>query len=213
MDHNSNDKSADQENIDNTSSIKTSALLAETLQAIDSTHVSVGDLMMQFQRRSYGGVLLILALLAMVPGISVLAGIAMVVPAFQLFMGLPAPVFPNVIQQRQVRVASLQKWGMTVSRWVERLETLVVPRWPSLSNRLARRVIGLIILFLGVVVTIPFPFSNFPPALATVCFALGLLERDGMMILIAAVLSAIAFTIGFTVFYIVMDWVTSFFGL
>lgn len=213
MDHNSNDGSADQENRDDTSSIKTSALLAETLQAIDSTHVSVGDLMMQFQRRSFGGVLLILALLAMVPGISVFAGIAMVVPAFQLFIGLPAPVFPNVIQQRQVRVANLQKWGMTISRWVERLETLVVPRWPLLTNRLARRVIGLIILFLGIVVTIPFPFSNFPPALAIICFALGLLERDGIMILIASALSAIAFTIGFTVFYIILNWITQFFGL
>jgi hypothetical protein len=128
-------------------------------------------------------------------------------------MGLPAPVFPNVIQQRQIRVTSLQKWGMTISRWVERLETLVVPRWPLLSNRLARRLIGLVILFLGIVVTIPFPFSNFPPALATMCFALGLLERDGLMILIATALSAIAFTIGFAVFYIVMNWVTQFFGL
>jgi hypothetical protein len=213
MDYNSNDESADQGNTDPTSSIKTSALLAETLQAFDSTHVSVGDLMMQFQRRSFGGVLLILALLAMVPGISVFAGIAMVVPAFQLFIGLSAPVFPSFIQQRQIRVANLQKWGMTISQWVERLETLVVPRWPLLSNRLARRLIGLVILFLGIVVTIPFPFSNFPPALATMCFALGLLERDGLMILIAAALSAIAFTIGFTVFYIVIDWATRFFGL
>jgi hypothetical protein len=209
MDH----KNAADPNEADTSSIKTSALLAETLNAIDSTHVSVGDLMMQFQRRSFGGVLLILALLAMVPGISVFAGIAMVVPAFQLFMGLPAPVFPNFIQQRQVGVASLQKWGVMISRGVERLETLVVPRWPSLSNRLARRLIGLVILFLGIVVSIPFPFSNFPPALATICFALGLLERDGLMIIIAAILSAIAFTIGFTVFYIIINWVTHFFAI
>jgi hypothetical protein len=206
------DRSSEHENAEDTSSIKTSALLAETLKAIDSTHVSVGDLMMQFQRRSYGGVLLILALLAMVPGISVFAGIAMVVPAFQLFIGLPAPVFPNFIQQRQVGVASLQKCGKTISRGVELLETLVVPRWPSLSNRLARRLIGLVILFLGIVVSIPFPFSNFPPALATICFALGLLERDGLMIVIASILSAIAFTIGFTVFYIIINWVTHFFG-
>jgi hypothetical protein len=207
MDHDASASSND------TSSIKTSALLAEALQNIDDTHVSIGELMTQFQRRSYGGVLLILALLAIVPGISVLAGIAMIVPASQLFMGLPAPVFPNFIQQRQIGVAGLVKWGMTVSRWVERLETLVVPRWPSLSNRLARRLIGLVILFLGIVVSIPFPFSNFPPALATICFALGLLERDGLMIIIASVLSIIAFTIGFTVFYIIVLWVIQFLGL
>ena len=196
-----------------TYSIKTSALLAETLHALRGSHVEVGELMAQFQRRSYGGVLLVLALLAMVPGISVFAGMAMIVPAFQLFIGLPAPVFPSFIQKRKVGVAGLQKWGMKVSAWVERLETLVVPRWPVLSNHTARRLIGLVILLLGLVVAIPFPFSNFPPALATIGFALGLLERDGLMIMIASALSIVAFTIGFTVFYIVLNWVSQLFGL
>jgi hypothetical protein len=200
-------------NSEDTSRIKTSDLLAETLKSLEGSQVSGGDLMNQFQRRSYGGVLLILSLLAMVPGISVFAVVAMIEPAFQLFMGLPAPVFPGFIQSRQVGVSGLQKWGMTISHGIKRLETLVVPRWPSLSNDLARRVIGLVVLLLGFVVAIPFPFSNFPPALATICFALGLLERDGLMILIASVLSIIAFTIGFTVFYIVLSWLGSFFGI
>lgn len=208
MNHNSDDQSSE-----NASRIKTSTLLAETLQTLEGSHVSVGELMMQFQRRSFGGVLLILALLAMVPGISVFAGMAMMVPAFQLFMGLPAPVFPKVIQQRKVGVIGLQKWGMKVSYWVERLETLVVPRWQVLSNNVARRLIGLVVLLLGLVVAIPFPFSNFPPALATIGFALGLLERDGVMIIIASIISIIAFTIGFTVFYIALGWVTQFLGL
>ncbi len=195
------------------SGIKTSTLLDETLQALEGSHVEVGELMRQFQRRSYGGVLLILALLAMVPGISVFAGIAMIVPAFQLFIGLHSPVFPSFIQKRKVGIAGLQKWGSTISSWIQRLETLVVPRWPTLSNQFARRLIGLVILLLGLVVAIPFPFSNFPPALATIGFALGLLERDGVMIILASALSIVAFTIGFTVFYIALNWVTQFLGI
>jgi len=190
--------------------IKTSALLEETLSQLEGTHVSVGELMQQFQRRSFGGVLLILALLAMVPGISVFAGLAMIVPAFQLFAGLPAPVFPDFIQQRQVKVAGIQKWGTTICRGVRKIENLVMPRWPQLSTVSARRLMGLVILLLAVVVAIPFPFSNFPPALATICFALGLLERDGLMIAIGSALSVIAFAIGFTVIYIIMNWITQF---
>lgn len=196
----------------NSAEIKTSALLEETLNKLEGSHVSVGDLMLQFQRRSFGGVLLILALLAMVPGISVFAGIAMIVPALQLFLGLPAPVFPPFVQQRQVKVAGLRKWGMTICRGVRKIENLVMPRWPKLSTVSARRLMGLIIMLLGVVVAIPFPFSNFPPALATVCFALGLLERDGLMIAIGAALSVIAFAIGFTVIFIIMNWLLQFLG-
>lgn len=195
-----------------TNRIKTSALLAETLQTLSGSHVAVGELMQQFQRRSFGGVLLILALLAMVPGISVFAGIAIIVPAMQLLLGLPSPMFPAFIQERQIGIAGLQKWGLKVSKGIEKLETLVVPRWSIMSSNVARRLIGLIIVLLGIVVAIPFPFSNFPPALATVCFALGLLERDGVMITIACALSIIAFTIGFAVFYIVLNWVAHFFG-
>jgi len=193
--------------------IKTSALLAETLQTLEGTQVSIGTLLAQFQRRSYGGVMLILALLAMIPGISVFAGIAMIVPAFQLFIGLPAPVFPNFIQQRKISIAGLQKWGMKISGWVERLENLVVPRWPMLSNKLAQKLIGLIVLLLALVVAIPFPLSNFLPAIATICFALGLLERDGLMIMLAIIVSIAAFAIGVAVFYFALNWIIDFFGL
>ena len=196
-----------------TNYIRTSALVVETLQALDGTKVSIGSLMTQFQRRSYGGVLLILALLAIIPGISVFAGIAMIVPSFQLFIGLPNPVFPDFIQQRKIGIAGLQKWGIRISVWVERLENLVVPRWPMLSNKLAQKLIGLVILFLALVVAIPFPLSNFLPALATICFALGLLERDGLMIMLAFTISIAAFAIGIAVFYFAVSWVIDFFGL
>ena len=49
------------EQSEDTPRLKTSALLNETLLSLEGTHVEVGHLMTQFQRRSYGGVLLILA--------------------------------------------------------------------------------------------------------------------------------------------------------
>lgn len=187
-------------------SIKTSSLLVETVQGLTGKDVQVGELLIQFQRRSYGGVFLILALLAIVPGISVFAGLAMLVPAFQLFIGMQTPVFPSFIQRRRIGVAGLQKWGIKISRLVERVETMVVPRWPVLSSDLGRRIIGLVILMLGFVVAIPFPFSNFPPAVAVIFYSLGLLEGDGLMIIIAAAVSIVAFIIGFTMFYLALNW-------
>ena len=193
------------------SAITTSALLEETLNGLEGSHVTVGELMKQFQRRSFGGVLLILALLAMVPGVSVFAGIAMIAPAFQLFAGMPTPVFPAFIHKREVNVANLKKWGLKLAVWLRKIETLVIPRWPTLSTPVARRIIGAITVLLAIVVAIPFPLSNFPPALATVCFALGILERDGLMIIIGSLISVVAFLIGFTVFYIGISWLTSLF--
>lgn len=186
---------------------KTSELLSNTIDDLSGTHVELGELIYQFQRRSYGGVLLILALLAMVPGISVFAGAAMIVPAYQLMLGIPAPIFPQSIRKRQISIAALQKWGPKVIYWVAKLERLVKPRWPVLTNPFARRLLGLMIIVLALIVTIPFPFSNFPPSLAVVCFALGLLERDGVMISIGSAISVIACAIGYVVFSVMLEWI------
>lgn len=191
------------------SQLKTSELLHEAINNLSGKNVEVGDFILQFQRRSFGGVLLILAILAMVPGISIFAGIAMTVPAFQLLMGYPAPVFPKSIRKRTVSVSALKRWGPKVINWVEMLERLVCFRWPKLTNVAARRVMGLSILLLAMVVTIPFPFSNFPPSVAIICFALGLLERDGLMVIIGSAIGLIAFTIGATIFYIASTWIAS----
>lgn len=191
--------------------LKTSELLRETINNLKGSQIEVGDLIRQFERRSFGGVLLILALLAMVPGISIFAGIAMTVPAYQLLIGLKAPVFPKSVQKRKISVNALKRWGPRVITWVEILEKLVQFRWPMLTNDKAQRVMGLSILILAAVVTIPFPFSNFPPSVAIICFALGLLERDGLMVLIGSFIGVIAFMIGLTIFYVILAWISSFF--
>lgn len=190
--------------------LKTSELLYETINGLEGSSIEVGHLIQQFQRRSFGGVLLMLAILALVPGISIFAGMAMTVPAYQLLMGLPAPVFPSSIRKRHVSVSGLKRWGPKIISWVETLEKLVQFRWPVLTNVAARRIMGLTILLLAIVVTIPFPFSNFPPSVAIICFALGLLERDGLMVVIGSVIGIIAFTIGLTIFYVAFAWISAF---
>ncbi len=193
------------------SDIKTSELLRQSLNSLTSNRVAIGDLLAQFQRRSYGGVFLILALLAILPGISVPAGMALLVPASQLMRGYRSPVFPKKISDKTVSSDGLKKWGHRVADWIEILERMVKPRYPELTNPAARRLIGLTIFLLAIVVSIPFPFSNFPPAVATICFALALLERDGLMVLIAGIISMIAFGIGLLVFYLAFSWLVGLF--
>jgi hypothetical protein len=193
------------------SQLKTSELLNETINSLHGKNIEIGELISQFQRRSFGGVLLILAILAMVPGISIFAGIAMIVPAYQLLIGLSAPVFPSSVRKRKVSVNALKRWGPKVITWVILLEKLVRFRWPVLTNTPARRVMGLTIMLLAIIVTIPFPFSNFPPSVAIICFALGLLERDGLMVIIGSLVGVVAFAIGATLFYVAMTWISGFF--
>jgi hypothetical protein len=43
------------------------------------------------------------------------------------------------------------------------------------------RVIGLVCLYLAILLLLPIPFVNFPPALCLVLIALGMVQRDGLL--------------------------------
>jgi len=158
--------------------------------------VRVGLLVRQLRRRSFGGVFLLLAALGLLPGISVLAGLAMLVPGAQLLAGYRAPLLPRALRQRTVDREHLRHLGDLALPWLERLERFVRPRWPALTAPPMPAVVGLLTMGLGLVVVLPLPFSNLPPALAMLCLSLGLLERDGMLVAAGLALAAGALAIG-----------------
>jgi hypothetical protein len=63
-------------------------------------HFTLGWLMGSLRRRSFGIIMLLLALVAIAPGVSIVAGLLLMIPAFQMIAGQTAPVFPRVIAAR-----------------------------------------------------------------------------------------------------------------
>ena len=77
-----------------------------------------------------------------------------------------------------------------------RLEKFVRPRYWPLPRGQDEFLIGLICVVLAVVLILPVPFSQWPPAISITLIALALLQRDGMLLLvglIAATLSLVIF--------------------
>ena len=185
---------------------RASTLLQDLFHSIDGDKIRLGELVVRFDRRSFGGLFLILALLCLIPGVSVAAGAIMLLPSAQLALGFSSPRFPKKIRDYQIPVIALQKWGDRVVPILFRLEEIIKPRFGHLTGSFSQRLLGLLIVVLSLVVAIPFPFSNYPPAFAVMCFSLGLLQRDGLMILIGIVISAFAIGFGYSVFYLLLDW-------
>src|SRR5690606_38862765 len=81
---------------------------------------------------------------------------------------------------------------------IRRMERLLRPRLLLLTGPLGERLLALIALALAIILALPIPFGNWPPALAIVLFALALLERDGLFYVLGlcATLLAIAFLAG-----------------
>jgi hypothetical protein len=176
--------------------VPTSAHLATVLDAADAEQVSVRWLIERLGERSFGLVLLMMALIALVPGASTVIGVLIAWPAIQMILGHHAPVLPGALARRRIAVDRLARAIAIVAprlRWVERL---VRPRW-HLGFLATRRATGIVMLLLGLTMVSPFPFSHVIPALVIMLLALAYLEEDGIALAVAllAGLTSLAITV------------------
>jgi hypothetical protein len=167
----------------------TSVVLHDLLGNAPAERVTLGWLLGRLGDRSFGIVLLLLGLLGLLPGVSAFAGVLVTVPASQMILARPGPVFPRRVASRQLetrRLAGVVRRTVPVLRFLERL---IRPRWPT-PFQATKRVVGFIVLLLGASLLAPIPLSNLPPALLIVLIAFAYLEEDGAL-LCAALLAAL----------------------
>lgn len=189
---------------------KTSALLKRVLHELTDEPIRIGSLLYKLRKRSFGGVFLLLATLSLLPGVSIIAGFMMIVPALQMIMGYRAPLLPRFLRERRISIAQIRKLGNKAIPWVEKIEHYIKPRWLPLTSPAILILIGTTIMMLGIVITIPLPLSNFAPAITVTCLAFGLLERDGLLIFIGLIFSVIALIIGVLITYVAVESVSHF---
>ncbi len=165
--------------------LPTSAVLSDLLGDAPGEWVTLGWLVGGLGNRSFGVVLLLLGLLGLLPGVAALAGVLLLVPAFQMVLANRGPVFTRRIASLHFstqRLVGLIRRTIPVLRHLERF---VRPRWPT-PFEATKRVVGIVILLLGIcIVLVPVPFSNVPPALLVVLIAFAYLEEDGVLLCIA----------------------------
>jgi hypothetical protein len=159
----------------------TSTILQNLLLHAPDEMVTLGWLLRHLGRRSFGIILLLLGLLACLPGVSALAGILIPIPAYQMIAAHTRPVFPRFFASRtfkKQRLAAILARAVPVLRFLERF---IRPRW-HMPFEASKRVVGGAILLVGALLFVPIPLSNVPPALAIVLLAFAYLEEDGILL-------------------------------
>src|ERR1700730_4315231 len=125
-----------------------SVLLQQLHDEIPADRFTLGWLMHGLHKRSFGIIMLLLALVAIAPGLSILAGLLLMIPAFQMIMGKPAPVFPHRIAMHSLPtryLAAVLQRSVPVRRY---LENVVHPRWHT-PLELTKRTVGVAVLVLS----------------------------------------------------------------
>ncbi|WP_181919369.1 exopolysaccharide biosynthesis protein [Alkalilimnicola ehrlichii] len=171
---------------------KTASEILQDIQAIaqrqSAERIRIGDLLQGAGARLYGLALLVFALPEAIPfpavGLTGLIAIPIAVVALtMMFKGMHGEL-PGWIRRRYIR----RDWAINITRrgasLVHRIERFSHPRYTTWTEY--GRPLGLLCLCLSAVMAVPIPFSNVAPGVTVVAIGLGIFQRDGLLVAVAA---------------------------
>lgn len=167
-----------------------SVALARLLVVADGRSLAIGQMVRILQGRGLHLIVILLCLPFLspvsVPGISIPFGLAIAYSGLRIAFGRE-PWIPDWVLRRSLPPRVLQRVVAVGIRLHERLERIMRPRLIIASSATGRTFAGLAIaiagIFLSLPVPPPFPLTNTIPSLAIILISLGLMERDGWLII------------------------------
>jgi len=166
--------------------------------------VSIADLFEVMRDRAFGALMLIFAapnVLPLPPGSSALLGTPLIFLAAQLALARQKPWLPKVMAERSISRADFAATVGKAAPWLAKAEKLLRPRLSFLTRPPFEQAIGLVCLILAIMLFLPIPLGNMPPALAICLFSLAILERDGIAAILGTIVAIGSVAIVWTVLY------------
>jgi hypothetical protein len=174
---------------------RTSTMLLKAVRG-DGERITVGPFVDALDARAFGLATLIFSLPSIVPmppGVPTVVGVALLIVSVQMVFGRHELWLPGILSRRSFSRKALVSAFEKMTPKLEAVEKIAKPRLTFLTGRLGTIMIGVVVLFMAIVLILPLPpGGNFPPALACAVLGMGLVERDGVIVLIGLVASVAA---------------------
>jgi hypothetical protein len=177
--------------------VPTSIVLQRLHDGVPADHFTLGWLMGSLRKRSFGIIMLLIAVVAIAPGISIVAGLLLMILAFQMIADRPAPVFPRRIAARPLPTAHIAAAVQRAVPVLRCLEKVIRPRWPTPIDATKRLVGAVVAIQSATLVFTPIPFTNVVPALVIALISLAYVEEDGLLLSIALLVAIMVVMIEF----------------
>jgi hypothetical protein len=171
-----------------TGHVRTTELLAHVLASSRGEEIALGDVLDPLGERSFGFVILLLALPNFIPvpiGVGGPMGVLVAIAGLQMACGLARPWLPARLRARSVHRGTVEHFVARLTpvlRWIERLSR---PRLEALTRQPVHRITGLLLVLIGIALALPIPFTNYLFGILLVVYAVALIERDGIALIVA----------------------------
>ena len=181
-------------------------VLDRAIKETDGDKVSFGDLLDMFGHRSFGPVVALLGLIAVIPpvggipGLPAAIGLIILLFSAQIVFGASHIWVPDFIENLSIEKEKLRKAEDRWSKWLKRIDRLISERMDFLTGGWAVYIAAILISVLAILM-IPLelePFAAAAPGVAIMVFGLAFVARDGVLMLFGYATSAIAIGLDIT---------------
>lgn len=169
---------------------KLSAELADLLARFGTRPVTLREVILALRGRAYTLLIILLALPFLtplpLPGLSTPFGLAIAFIALRLALG-QRPWLPKRFQRKVLPAGFFEKVFGFAARLIRIIESFLRPRFAVISapgTLLQVHAVFILMAALVLSLPLPIPFSNTFPAWTILLFAAGMLERDGLFIVL-----------------------------
>lgn len=152
-----------------------------------SDSVTIKDLLVAFESKGFGFIIMIFAIGSMIPlppPVPTIISIPLLIFASQMMLGYDAPRINKKLESFSIERRNLVFIISKSSPYIRKIEVLLKRRFTFMFSPIMKRVIGFFILLFALFIFLPIPLSNFIPALGIAIISLGMIQEDGVVILI-----------------------------
>jgi hypothetical protein len=172
---------------------RTSDVIHSLLERAQHERLTLGSITERFGDRTFGFLLVLFAVFNVIPFVSIVFGLLIVILGAQMAIGMTQARLPGFVLRRELPSQPLRSALLAFEPRVRAIERFVRPRWQFSEAPVIDRINGLLIMLLGLVVAIPLPFTNLGPSLVLALMGVGLIERDGLVQMLAFLSGLIGF--------------------
>jgi len=175
----------------------------EMLGSREGERLHLGEMVEAFGDRAFGAVMFLFAIVNLLPwppGGTTLTGAPLLFLSIELAWGRESLWLPGWLERASVSRKTFQNLSRRFMKPIRLSERLSRPRLRFLTGPHGQGLIGLACLFLSLVLVLPIWGGNLVPAIAIGLFALGVMQRDGIVVLLGWTIT------GLSVGILVLAW-------
>ena len=155
--------------------------------------LTLQELVAAFGERGFGAIILVLSLLALLPwppGGKAVFAVPIILISLELAFQRDTVWMPRWALRASVSRAAYRSGVSRIMKVIRRVEALTRPRLHYLTGEVADVVTGLVCVVLALIMALPIPFGDALPGIALVLFAMGMMQRDGVAIILGVIATA-----------------------